>query len=131
MQSVVRYDFIEDILPHGEDGVSFYYEKGNLLIEIPYDERTKFIRLKFHDCAYHYFSPIPGYCPEQFNVGFSFESSRVYELFNTELLLKSEAIFKNSKYRPNRRHFFLYLEWENVVFHIVAESIQVIEASEA
>ena len=124
MEYVERINFLDKLLPHGEDSFSFDYGDGNLLVEISYDEKTKCIQLKFEGCSYQYFAPIPGYHPEKLQVDFRFKSSCVYELQDTELLTKSKAFYQNPAYQPNLRHFFLYLEWENVALHVIATSVQ-------
>ncbi len=125
----VLFDFSNLLLPHGEDGVSYEYNKGNLTVNIPYDEKTKNIKLVFESSSYQYIGPVPGFCPDQIAPDFKFSSSRIYELSETGLLLEIEALYQNSNYKPNRRHFFFYLEWENVVFHIVAKSFEVNETN--
>ncbi|MFS4439330.1 hypothetical protein ACMA5I_14050 [Paracoccaceae bacterium GXU_MW_L88] len=123
MQYEERYCFVDRLLPHGEDGVKFGFDSRVLDFSILYDNSTKSIDLRFEGCAYQYFAPLPGYHPEQFLVHFPFKSSRVYELFDTDFLRLSAEIYKGRKYQPEWRHFFLYLEWENVALHALAKSM--------
>ena len=85
----------------------------------------------FGSCSYQYNFLVPGYCPEEFASNFVYDSSRVYELFDTKLLSESEAISEGYGYKPNRRHFFFYLEWENVAFHIISKSFEFNENTRA
>lgn len=123
--SKVLYDLNELILPHGEDGISYEFCKGDLVIKIQYDECSKHIQLKFLGCSYQYFAPVPGYYPTQImsnSSGYKTQSGYVYELSDTDLLKESESVSESAGYKPNRRHFFLYLEWANVTFNIIAQN---------
>ncbi|TRD14442.1 hypothetical protein [Palleronia caenipelagi] len=132
MRYVERYNFLNFLnllLPHGEDNISFEKRDGDLRVTIPYNDRTQSIRLLFESCSYQYVFLVPGYCPEELASDFIYDFSRVYELFDTKLLYESEAISESYGYKPNRRHFFFYLEWENVAFHVIAKSCEFTEAN--
>lgn len=123
MENGKLFDFSGLLQPHGEDKITYEYGSGNLNVKILYDEQKRFISLAFSGVAYQYFAPVPGYYPEQVasKAGVNgFCAGCVYELFDTDLLRQSEEVSQKNGYKPNRRHFSFYLEWENVSLDIIA-----------
>jgi hypothetical protein len=121
--SEVLFDFRRLLHPHGEDRVSYEYKKGNLNVEVQFEECAKRIDLEFIRCAYQYFAPIPGHHPNQIfpeNWGSDLNSGCVFELVETKLLMGSEQISERAGYKANRKHFFLYLDTVNVAMNIIA-----------
>lgn len=114
------FDFNDLIVPHGEDRVSYNYERGSLCVNISYDDNKKYILLRFSGCSYQYFAPVPGYFP----VGIEPSKIKaypgiVYEISNSDFLTESEAVSEKFGYKPNRRHFFVRLEWAEVAIHVI------------
>lgn len=116
-----EFDFLEMLLPHGEDDVSYSYSDGEFKIIVTYDDTKKLI-LRFSNCQYQAFHPIPGVNilsePLDFWGG---EAGCVYRLDNTDLLSSCEDYALEAGLPFKARYFYCRFDSFNLGFHVVAD----------